>query len=628
MRQALKLAQNANYSMGEAKAYRILGSMAAQNHPDSAGIYYREALAIYTRQELWEEEAEVVSLMAGLEIKRTNPHKALQLLLTKLAEYEKTGKEEGIGQLCITLGDTYHHLYNREGGREYELRHQEELLAKARQYYARALAISGKYNNPEKAAEAAHALANLHLENGETDLAAGYYQQVVAAYQSQKNLPGMAYTYTNLSRLKFLQGNEKEGLELTKKAINLYLQTGDTFGHSAALNNLGAYYTEKGDQQTALGYYLQALELAKKSGRLDMHQDVAGNLYWAYKDLNQPAKALEFYELYSTLDDSIFNLSRAQQIAELQEKYETEKKQRQIELLNKDKELQQANISRRTWERNATIAGLFFTLLLAYFIIRNIRQRQKATALLAAKNEELNRNRIQELLREQELASVHGILQGQEAERKRIAQDLHDRLGSLLATVKLHFQIAKTEEQRQTANALMDDACQEVRQIAHNMVSGVLMKFGLVAALKDLAQAINATGKVHIQTMAHGLNQRLPGNSEIEIYRIVQELVSNALKHAGAKEITVQLNKRGNLLNLMVEDDGKGFTPAKAKNQGGMGLQGVQSRVNQLHGELSIDSSPGRGATILIEIPLDLTDPLSPETTPQKQENHDPIAAG
>ncbi|RYD86549.1 MAG: sensor histidine kinase, partial [Sphingobacteriales bacterium] len=260
--------------------------------------------------------------------------------------------------------------------------------------------------------------------------------------------------------------------------------------------------------------------------------------------------------------------------------------------------------------------------------IRNMRQRQKAIALLAAKNEELNRNRIQELLRDQELVSIHSMLQGQETERKRIAQDLHDRLGSLLATVKLHFQMAKTDEQRELASSLMDEACQEVRQIAHNMVSGVLMKFGLVAALNDLSNAITSSGKVHMQTIAHGLNSRLPGNSEIEIYRIVQELVSNALKHAGAKEITVLLNKTGPTLNLIVEDDGKGFMPAKAKNKGGMGLKGVQSRVQQLQGELSIDSSPGRGTTVLIEIPVDQTDPLSPQQTTVEEKNHDQITTG
>ena len=281
--------------------------------------------------------------------------------------------------------------------------------------------------------------------------------------------------------------------------------------------------------------------------------------------------------------------------------------------LKKDQELQEASISRRTWERNVTIVGLVLTLVLAWLVVRIIRQRQKAATVLAAKNEELNRQRILELLREQELVSVHAMLNGQEAERRRIAQDLHDRLGSLLATVKLYFHIGreqlqqlpdKQQEKHRQGIALLDDACQEVRRIAHNMVSGVLMKFGLVAALQDMAQAITNSNKLHMQVMAHGLDDRLDIHMEIALYRMVQELVSNTLKHAQATELVVQLTRHEHSLNLLVEDNGIGFSPDQLKPGQGLGLQGIEARAAQLQGTISIDSGLGSGTTISVDLPL------------------------
>jgi signal transduction histidine kinase len=229
---------------------------------------------------------------------------------------------------------------------------------------------------------------------------------------------------------------------------------------------------------------------------------------------------------------------------------------------------------------------------------------------LRAQQEEIQKQQITELLNTQEIKSLNAMMDGQEKERKRIAADLHDRIGSSLSAIKLHFtSFAKTtgvdtenREQFSRVNAMFDNVVKEVRQVSHDLASGVLMKFGVVSALKDLNEGIESSGNMKVNLYTHGLDERLDHRTEISLYRITQELISNVLKHAQAKEINVHLNRQDGHISLMVEDDGIGFDPKKAS--GGIGMRNIRSRVTQAHGTIFFDSSPGKGCTVTIEIPL------------------------
>ena len=251
------------------------------------------------------------------------------------------------------------------------------------------------------------------------------------------------------------------------------------------------------------------------------------------------------------------------------------------------------------------MALLFFALFYAY--------KSKKAKELAEKTKEIEVQKNIELLKKQELKSIKAMINGQEAERKRIAKDLHDRLGSMLSMVKLNYKsiedsIAKVKEENKKqysqANALLDEACNTVREIAHNMVSGVLTKFGLVAALEDLKNTIEGTNTFQLELVTHGLDNRLENNLEIELYGIVQELIHNVIKHAKANEVSVQLLKRVDGVNLTVIDDGIGFDNSKEESKSGMGLKSVASRVQELNGVFDIDTGKGNGTTIAVDIPL------------------------
>jgi two-component system NarL family sensor kinase len=203
------------------------------------------------------------------------------------------------------------------------------------------------------------------------------------------------------------------------------------------------------------------------------------------------------------------------------------------------------------------------------------------------------------------------MLKVQEEERKRISQDLHDRLGSMLSVAKVYYksgeeQLKKNErfdfEQFQKANILLDEACQEVRKISYEMSSGVLTKFGLVAAIEDLLVVIEQTKKMRIEFITSDIENRLESDIEIQVYRIIQELLNNILKYSEAKNVTVQILKLSAILNVQVEDDGKGFDITKRSK--GLGLNNINSRIESLGGSIDIDSVLNRGTSVNIEIPI------------------------
>lgn len=216
---------------------------------------------------------------------------------------------------------------------------------------------------------------------------------------------------------------------------------------------------------------------------------------------------------------------------------------------------------------------------------------------------------IENLLQKQEVKAAYQVLEAQEQERKRIAEDLHDRLGSRLAAVKLHFHAFRnntnnTESFFTTGSNLLDEAIDEVRDISHNMLSGVLSKFGLVGALNDLKNTLEASKQLVFQIHTSHLEERLDLAVEVSLYRIVQELISNILKHAQATEIILQVNRFEGEILLIVEDNGVGFEMKSDFDFMGIGLKNIKTRAGKLNGKINVDSRKGQGTTVTIEIPL------------------------
>src|SRR5690606_12208140 len=208
--------------------------------------------------------------------------------------------------------------------------------------------------------------------------------------------------------------------------------------------------------------------------------------------------------------------------------------------------------------------------------------------------------------REQE-RQFRSILEGQEKERNRIARDLHDGLGGMLAGVKLKLssilsQTAAIPAGMQDVVRQLDQSSHELRRVARNMMPVSLLAMGLAPALADLCKMME-TVESKITFQAIDMKGKYPDHLSVSIYRIVQELLANAVKHSGAERILVQCMDVDHRLYITVEDNGVGFDRGEAGKKG-LGLTNVKSRVSVLRGTLEIIASPGEGAVFNIEVPL------------------------
>jgi len=205
---------------------------------------------------------------------------------------------------------------------------------------------------------------------------------------------------------------------------------------------------------------------------------------------------------------------------------------------------------------------------------------------------------------------MNSMIEGQEAERLRIAKDLHDSLGGLLSTVKAHFTTIQNEIEQLDAldltgktNALIDEACIEVRRISHNMMPHALSLSGLKGAIEDLGTHLQEQG-YSVNVEIDNLPEALEPTKEVMIYRLIQEIISNIRKHAQASSILIQLIGHKNEVNLLVEDNGRGFTYETALAKGGLGLKSINSRVAYLDGTIDWDTQPNNGTSLTINIPI------------------------
>jgi signal transduction histidine kinase len=195
------------------------------------------------------------------------------------------------------------------------------------------------------------------------------------------------------------------------------------------------------------------------------------------------------------------------------------------------------------------------------------------------------------------------MIEGQEVERKRVAKDLHDGLGGLLATVKAR--LSAEAPAAAASNQLIDRACTEVRRIAHNMMPQTLALSGFSGSVRDIVAQLNHRG---LDTELEIIGQpdlRLDEDGQAMLLRILQELTHNVVKHAEAEKLFIQLLDQPNQLLLTVEDDGKGFNADYVRlEKKGIGLDNIASRVAYLRGDIQYDSSPGHGTTVTLTLPL------------------------
>ncbi len=216
---------------------------------------------------------------------------------------------------------------------------------------------------------------------------------------------------------------------------------------------------------------------------------------------------------------------------------------------------------------------------------------------------------IEKLLKKEELKSAYALIEGREAERKQIAEDLHDNLGSLLSTLRIYADTLLSQTNQLEKERLINKICQmtemasqETRRISHTLDSGTLRYGGLTVAVEQLAEAISDSRKLDVETFMD-VSQPIHSELNLNIYRVIQELFANTLKHAAASKVRLEITQiPSEYISIIFEDNGKGFDMRTAKK--GIGLQHIYSRVERFQGQVTVDSRENIGTTFIIELPL------------------------
>ncbi|MFB9077608.1 ATP-binding protein [Flavobacterium procerum] len=320
-------------------------------------------------------------------------------------------------------------------------------------------------------------------------------------------------------------------------------------------------------------------------------------LYNATKDYS---KAYFYSNKYNVTNDSINDVSLRNEIVELEAKYRKAESEKKISLLQSENEktVLQANNNRLNSMLFAVLSFLLFLTVLFLWIWNNNQKK------LGFQKELNHRQEVEALENEQKLSVSNALIEGEEIERKRIARDLHDGLGSMLSGLKIHLNLADKEGAVSTSNinSMLNDSIKELRNISQNLMPESLSKLGLEHALKDLCAA-NSSSETQIEFQyLVKKKSSLDPHFEVVIYRIVQELLNNALKYAAASEILVSCSQNKDVFFITVEDNGKGFDIRETESKEGMGLKNIRNRVAFLNGKIEIDSEINKGTSTYVEL--------------------------
>lgn len=523
-------------------------------------------------------------------------------------------------------------------------------IEKEIRYYKKTLPLAQKLNDTLFIA-----ITNTNLGIKYIDL--GRYEQAVKSFAKSKkqyeslgnpddiifdrlNYSFLLYKFDSLPKMKLVLNQAKKRLDKVPNHINWQLYYSKLGMYLSGIGEHGmaimAYdkasgllqknkmtglyydlylkYTETYEQaknfEMAKEYMKKNLDMAKNAGskenqrtpsfKLSEYEARAGNYQNAYDHLKN----------YVTITDSLQRQEITQQIKHLELEYDTAKREKEILALQNEKNETALSLEQKrsqTFLMGTAISALAFLLLMGYLFYRKKLRN-------ALEKERKRKTEVELLKQEQQNKIFFAMIEGQEKERKRLAIDLHDGLGGRLSGISLNLSKLNKDQPKQYPKKQLrkmmkdlDDSLSELRSIARNMMPETLVKFGLQAALKDYCSSMNnSDSKVSLQF--YGSDKGISLNQQVTMYRIMQELINNAVKHADASEVLVQYMRETNIVDITVEDNGTGVAEEVLENKDsgiGMGLSNLRTRVAYLNGVLDFHSEKKEGTTVNIHINID-----------------------
>ena len=549
---------------------------------DSAAFHFNETKDLLKKLGKDAQAAGVNISLGAIQLRQGDYNKTIKTLTEAASFFEETKDSLSAAKCYSNIASAFAEL---------------EIYPKAIDYSEKALYTFQKLKETSFELITLPNLATQHYKNGDTSKAISYNDQAEKLALSLGNKRSLSMIYNNLGDI-YLDKDPLKAKKYLEKTLQLKNELNMKSGMEITQSNLGYIHLKNKEYQSAIKYFDQASDVLKGKQLVFL----LNNLKDAYKGLGNTQKALDYSEKMHQLNDSILNSENQNSFIEIQTKYETEKKEREIlELKTLNQEAKFKSITNRNYLLLA-LTALLITLLIAYLLSKNSKRKQ----VIALQKVEIKNQEFKQQIKEQELQGIDAIITAQEKERNKIAADLHDNLGSKVATLKLYLESFNDAEGfhsfYERLKELTNTTYNEIRKIAINKNFGTFINKGLIPSTKLIANQISATNKISISVINVDVNHRVENSIEIQIFRVLQELLTNIIKHANASEVVIQFSEIDDSLNVLVEDNGIGFNASEEFN--GMGLKNIKERMENINGEIMIDSTKGNGTTIILKIPL------------------------
>jgi len=511
-----------------------------------------------------------------------NLDRSLQNFLAAYDIYKTTGHTESLSKVLNNIGI----VYRTQG--KYE---------RAEAIYKESLSIKEQLQDTLGMAAAYQNLAALYSTVNRHEEAIFNARKALSIYGKMDRPHDIAGCHSLLGQVFYNFGNFKEAKSELQKAIVGYGAEPNVEYSPSTYQLLGTIASKEKDYPSAEKYLSTGIQLARQFGQRERVFEILKERAKVENAMGKHAAAYLSLQEAFLLRDSVVEKSRLELMEEMQTKFDVAQKDSELKI-------NQLDLHQRTTERNWLIAGAGLLGLLSLAIFFGLRSRIRANKKIASQESALQKQQMVQLEQAGKLNALSAMIEGQEKERSRIAADLHDGLGGLLTSVKSHFNSLREPASEKglfdKTNRLIDNACGEVRRISHNMMPRALALSGLPGALEDLAQDLGKQG-VRCDLEIIGLDHDpLDATQSVTIYRIIQELTNNVVKHAQADHLLLQLIRRDDTLTIIAEDNGKGFDVQQALTQKGLGLSSIESRVKFLQGTIDWDSVPGEGTMVSI----------------------------
>ncbi|MBA2613623.1 MAG: sensor histidine kinase [Bacteroidetes bacterium] len=507
---------------------------------------------------------------------------AIEIQLEVLKLYEELGIDAYIAQTCNNLANIYYALNNNEASINY-FKRSNVITTKTGDDFTKSVAIAG--------------IAGNYFDMAQYDSAIFYFNDAKVLFKKHNEYTNYARVCSNIGNIYRIKKDLKKSESYYREALDISQQLGDSSGYALYQNNLGFLFMDGGKLNEAELYMTNALKISKNLGDVQNILKVYKAFIALYIKKGDLKLSEHYFALYEKTKDASFNKEAALRISEAQTKFDVEKKD--LEIANNKTELKLKNEeSRQKTTIIFSIIGFVILLSISVLLVyrkKKVEQQAKLDAEMATQKE----------------LRIKSIIEAEEKERRRIAQDLHDGVGQILSAAKLN--LSGLESQINLSNAsqkdafknaldLIDDSVKEVRAVSHNMMPNTLIKLGLASAIREFITKIGTVPNLKIDLEIVGLDKRIDENIETVLYRVIQEIVANILKHAKATEISLQLIKHEKELSIIVEDNGVGFDTTKINIFEGIGLKNIISRIEFINGTVHFDSTIGHGTTVIIEV--------------------------